>query len=498
VNKDKSVTNVNNDKSDNGNQTIKLLSSQHLWQKQAKDKSLLNFENYGVAKINKKSSKSFALAIFAGVFIAIGFVFYITVTTGASELPWGIVRVIGGFAFSLGLILVVVCGAELFTSTVLTTVAWAQGLYSTKQLLICWLRVYLGNIIGAAILVAIVIMAKMHLLNDGNWGINALQIAQHKIHHSWLQAFVLGLLCNLLVCLAIWMTMSSKDMLTKSMLLIMPVAMFVSSGFEHSVANMFMVPLGIAINSMSTAEYLIAHGFSSTHFSDLTWSNFINNNLIPVTLGNVIGGGVFVGLGYWLTAKETLQTTNLIQIKSKLKGIPMKNTLNNLTVKDVMNENPVVLLPTQSIYQALSILTEQNLQCAPVVDQQQKLLGFISQQDLMKYLWSEQYSLELTVEVGEIMQTEVLSVESNEPILALLEFMVVDKEVLYPVNNSGMLTSYKSQSYEQRLKDASAQRPHIYPVIKQGILCGLITRKQVAKLLTQQYVIDGSSKRNVA
>jgi formate transporter len=489
---------VNTNISKNRNQAITLLSNDHSLNKQTKDTALVNFENYGKSKIQKSNVKSFALAIFAGIFIAIGFVFYITVTTGANELPWGFVRLMGGLAFSLGLILVVVCGGELFTSTVLSTVGWAQGLYSTKQLLMCWARVYLGNLIGAAILVALIMIAKMHLLDDGNWGINALQIAQHKIHHSWSQAFALGLLCNLLVCLAIWMTMYSKDMLTKSMLLIMPVAMFVSSGFEHSIANMFMVPLGIAINNLSTAEFFIAHGFSSTQFADLTWSNFINNNLIPVTLGNVVGGGLFVGLGYWLTAKETLHPTNLKSIKKTIKGIPMKKTLSTIKVNDVMNADPLVLLQTQSIYQALSLLTAQDLQGAPVVDQQQNLVGFISQQDLMKHLWSEQYSLELTIDVSDIMQAEVLSVESDESILALLEFMLIDQEVLYPVNNSGMLTSYKSQSYEQRLQDASAQRPCIYPVVKQGVLCGVITRKQIAKLLTKQYQIDGVSDKKVA
>ncbi|MEH6454065.1 MAG: formate transporter FocA, partial [Psychromonas sp.] len=324
---------------------------------QTKDAALASFEKYGESKIEKSAAKSFVLSIFAGMFIAIAFVFYITVTTGAGDLPWGLTRLMGGLVFSLGLILVVVCGGELFTSTVLSTVGWVQGLYSTKQLLMCWIRVYLGNLVGATILVSLVMMAKMHLLDGGSWGINVLQVAQHKLHHTWSQAFVLGLLCNLLVCLGIWMTMSSKDMLTKSLLLILPVAMFISSGFEHSVANMFMVPLGIIINSTSSAEFLISHGFASGHFADLTWSNFINHNLIPVTLGNIVGGGVVVGLGYWLAAKETLQTTHIKTIEKTIKGLPMKNSLNTLTVNDVQDTNPVVVLQTQTIYEALSMLT---------------------------------------------------------------------------------------------------------------------------------------------
>ena len=177
---------------------------------------LTEVSQYGLQKVNKSIRHSFGLSVFAGVFIAIAFVFYITVTTGAEESPWGLTRVAGGLAFSLGLILVVVCGAELFTSTVLSSVAWTQGMFSTRELNSCWARVYLGNLIGAMLILGLVLLAKMQLLNGGEWGINAMHIAQHKLHHTWGQAFALGVLCNLLVCLGIWMTFTSKDILTKS------------------------------------------------------------------------------------------------------------------------------------------------------------------------------------------------------------------------------------------------------------------------------------------
>lgn len=267
------------------------------------DNSLLSLASeYGVNKVNKRASQSFGLAIFAGSFIALAFVFYITVTTGASGTSWGLVRLMGGIAFSLGLILVVVLGGELFTSTVLSTVAWAKGRVSTKALAICWGRVYMGNFVGACLMLTLVLMAGLHQLDDGLWGLNALKLAQHKIHHSWLQALSLGVLCNLLVCLGVWMTFACKDTLTKAVILVLPVAMFVSSGFEHSIANLFMVPLGIAIHSLFSWGWLSESGALSagvvSEFSDLTWLNFISHNLIPVTLGNIIGGGVFVGLGY--------------------------------------------------------------------------------------------------------------------------------------------------------------------------------------------------------
>ncbi|WP_354624888.1 formate transporter FocA [Psychromonas sp. MME2] len=438
-----------------------------------------------------------------GAFIAIAFVFYITVTTGASNTPWGLIRLAGGIAFSLGLILVVVCGGELFTSTVLSCVAWAQGLCSTGQLLKCWGRVYLGNLVGAAIMLALVITARMHLLDGGQWGINALQIAQHKLEHTWAQAFALGILCNLLVCLGTWMTFSSKDTLAKSMLLILPVAMFVSSGFEHSIANMFMVPLGLTIKSISDPAFYINHGLLITDFAHLTWSNFILHNLIPVTLGNIVGGGLFVGIGYWLIDREKTTPTNKKTTNNKqltpLGDIDiMKTTLQHITVKDIMNKTPLLLTQTQDIYQALALLTENDLSAAPVVDKAQQLLGFISKQDLLRHLWSEEYSIKLECQISDIMQTEILTVDAAQPITTLLEFMVVDKDKLFPVSGSGMLISNQYQSYDQRLKSASAQRPSIYPVTEQGRLVGVISRSELAKFVVKQYTPNDQCKIEAA
>jgi len=458
-------------------------------------------EEYGYHKVDKSFAKSFSLAIYAGAFIAIAFVFYITVTTGAGDAPWGVVRFAGGLAFSLGLILVVVCDGQLFTSTVLSTVGWAQGRFSTTELLKCWGRVYVGNFVGAMIMLTLVIVAQMHLLDGGEWGISALKLAHHKIEHNWAQAFALGILCNLLVCLGTWMTFTSKDMLTKSFLLILPVAMFVSSGFEHSIANMFMVPLGIAIKALSDPSFYISHGYVAADFADLTLSNFIFHNLIPVTLGNIVGGGVFVGLGYWLienegknkdTAVQKSITNSLTHNDSKPlttfgETLIMKSALDKLTVKDIMDTAPLVLTKDQDIYQALSLLDEHQITAAPIVDQTQHLIGFVSQQDILRLLWSEEYSAELNYNVGNAMQTEILTVDAAEPATALLEFMVVDKEKLFPVNDNGILTSRIYQSYEERLKSASSNHPSIYPVIEAGKLCGIITRRQLSSLIVKEY-----------
>lgn len=485
-------------------QLIKLVTEQE------NQKPLLSIvqqvEQYGFDKVQKTVYLSFSLAVFAGAFISIAFIFYITVTTGSAGMPWGLTRLIGGLAFSLGLILVVVCGGELFTSTVLSSVAWAEKRIDSTQLISCWARVYLGNLVGAALLITLVITAKMHLLDGGEWGINALKIASHKLEHSWGQAFSLGILCNMLVCLGIWMTFSSKSSLTKSILLILPVAMFISSGFEHSIANLFMVPLGLIIKTISSPAFFIEHGFVVSDFAHLNWSNFIFHNLIPVTLGNIVGGAGLVGIGYWLTENNTTKTIienkitsnrNNQLIHSQKEDI-MNATLKNLTVKDIMHTDPLTFTQDKCIYQALAMLTEHQVDGAPVVDHQEQLIGFVSQQDILRLLWSEEYSLKLNCQLTDVMQTEILTIDGQQSIASLIEFMVVDKEKLFPVNSSGMLMNRQYQSYEQRLKGASANRPSIYPVIEKNKICGLITRQQLANLMVKQYLPDDKSDKKVA
>lgn len=257
-------------------------------------------EEIGVIKATKNPIQSFYLAITAGVFIAIAFVFYTTVTVGSEAMPFGLSKLIGGLAFSLGLILVVICGGELFTSSVLTTIARASSRITTYQLIRNWIIVYLGNMLGTFFFVIMIWFAQQHMFGNGAWGVNALEISQHKLHHSFGQAVALGGLCNLMVCLAIWMTFSCRSVTDKIMVMMLPVSMFVACGFEHSIANMFMIPMGIVIKTFASSEFWLIAGHSPADFADLTITNFVINNLIPVTLGNIIGGGFFVGMTYWV------------------------------------------------------------------------------------------------------------------------------------------------------------------------------------------------------
>ncbi|EIX3164966.1 formate transporter FocA [Salmonella enterica] len=256
-------------------------------------------EETGIYKSTKHPLKTFYLSVTAGMFISIAFVFYISSTVGTAEMPYGIVKLTGGICFSLGLILCIICGADLFTSTVLIVVAKACGHITWRQLLWNWVNVYIGNLIGALFFVLLIWLSGEYMIANGGWGLNVLQTADHKMHHTFIEAVTLGILANLLVCLAVWMSYAGRTLVDKSMIMILPVAMFVASGFEHSIANMFMIPMGIVIRYFATPEFWAEVNLSPADFNQLTVMNFITDNLLPVTIGNIIGGGVFVGLTYW-------------------------------------------------------------------------------------------------------------------------------------------------------------------------------------------------------
>ncbi|EDJ2557539.1 formate transporter FocA [Salmonella enterica subsp. enterica serovar Poona] len=257
-------------------------------------------EETGVYKTTKHPLKTFYLSVTAGMFISIAFVFYITSTVGTAGMPYGIAKLIGGVCFSLGLILCIICGADLFTSTVLIVVAKACGRITWRQLLWNWVNVYIGNLAGALFFVLLIWLSGEYMTANGGWGLNVLQTADHKMHHTFIEAVTLGILANLLVCLAVWMSYAGRTLMDKSMIMILPVAMFVASGFEHSIANMFMIPMGIIIRYFADPDFWNAINSSPAYFSHLTVVNFITDNLLPVTIGNIIGGGVFVGLVYWV------------------------------------------------------------------------------------------------------------------------------------------------------------------------------------------------------
>jgi formate/nitrite transporter len=254
-------------------------------------------EAVGVAKASMDGLRLFALAVLAGAFIALGGVFATTALAGTGAAPWGPVRVLAGLVFSLGLILVVVGGAELFTGNNLIVMAWAGRRITTGTLVRNWLIVYAGNFAGAAATAGLVYLGGTHELGRGAFGVTALGIAAAKLRLEFVQAIALGVLCNALVCLAVWLSYSARTTADRILAVVPPIAAFVAAGFEHSVANMYFVPLGLAIAALDPA-FLAAHGLEAEARA-LTWAAFLGGNLLPVTIGNVIGGTGLVGLVYW-------------------------------------------------------------------------------------------------------------------------------------------------------------------------------------------------------
>lgn len=255
-------------------------------------------EDIGNYKLNKHPYSTILSAIIAGVFISIAFVFYITVTTGTATVAFGLAKLVGGICFSLGLMLVVCCGSDLFTSTVLTILPRMTHKVSWMRMIRNWILVYIGNFIGAILFVAVIWFSGQYMVANGLWGLNVLQTADHKLHHTFIEAVFLGLLANLMVCLAAWMSYAGRSLLDKMLIMVLPVAMFVASGFEHSIANMFMIPMGIVINNFASPEFWLSVGVSPDEFKALTVEHFVFNNLIPVTIGNILGG-LAVALPYW-------------------------------------------------------------------------------------------------------------------------------------------------------------------------------------------------------
>lgn len=256
-------------------------------------------EDAAFAKATSNPLKSFLLGLTAGGYIALGFIFFTTSQVGAAALPWGVAKLLGGLTFSTGLALVVLTGAELFTSSTLTLTARASGRITWAQLLRNWAVVYAANFVGALTMAALVYLGGTWRSADGGWGKVVLSTASYKLHHTFAEAFFLGILCNLMVCLAVWAAYSGRTTTDKVVAVTMPIALFVASGFEHSVANMFMVPLGIVIKDTAGAEFWSGAHLDPSTFADLTWSHFLAGNLLPVTLGNIVGGGVMIGILYW-------------------------------------------------------------------------------------------------------------------------------------------------------------------------------------------------------
>jgi formate/nitrite transporter len=268
-------------------------------------------EYIGVRKAEMPLLQAFALAVLAGGFIALGAVFATVVASGSmssvgpdgvvigtTSLPFGVTRLLAGLVFCLGLILVVVGGAELFTGNNLIVMAWANRKVSTRALLRNWSIVYLGNFAGSIGTAVLMLLSKQYLFGKGAVGITALNTGIAKVNLEFFQAIALGILCNVLVCLAVWLTFSARSTIDKILAIIFPISAFVAAGFEHCVANMYFIPYALLLKQFDPA-YTASVADKVPGLETLTWNAFFINNLVPVTIGNIIGGAVLVAAIYW-------------------------------------------------------------------------------------------------------------------------------------------------------------------------------------------------------
>ena len=261
------------------------------------------------------------LSVLAGAFISFGAVFATTVSAGSiaitasdgaaaysAGLPYGVVRLLTGLVFSLGLILVVVGGAELFTGNNMIVMAWASGKVTTRDVLFNWVVAFVGNFAGAIATAALMFYTTQYTFGGGAVGLAALTTAHAKTSLAFVPALTLGIMCNALVCLAVWMCYGARTTIDRVFTIIFPITGFVAAGFEHSIANIYFIPMGLFIKAGAPDAFWAAIGRTAADFPALTWGNFLVGNLLPVTIGNIIGGSVMVAAVYWfvyLRAKKT-------------------------------------------------------------------------------------------------------------------------------------------------------------------------------------------------
>jgi formate transporter len=250
----------------------------------APEQIALRVEAIGVVKAAAPALPTITLGLLAGAFIAFGAMFYTAVMAGVDP-GFGPARLLGGVAFSLGLVLVVVAGAELFTGNNLIVIAWADGRIGTASLLRNWVLVYAANFAGAVGAALLVYWSGILGNSGGAVGRTAIAIARGKVELGFAETFFRGVLCNALFCLAVWLCLAAHDVAGKVLAIMFPISAFVALGLEHSVANMYLIPTAMLAGA------------------DITPSAFAAN-LLPVTLGNIIGGSVFVAMVYWLAYRR--------------------------------------------------------------------------------------------------------------------------------------------------------------------------------------------------
>ncbi len=254
-------------------------------------------EESGVKRAATDPITVLVLSVLAGAFISFGAI-SATIVTAGSGLSYGVGRLLAGLVFSGGLVMVIIAGAELFTGNNIIVMAWASGKVKTRALLLNWALSFTGNFVGAIATAVLVFYSTQYTFGNGAVGLVALDIASAKTSLNFLPALILGILCNTLVCLAIWMLFSARTNIDRIVTVVPPISIFAAAGFEHCIANVYFIPMGLFIKAGAPDSFWTAIGKTADDFPGLTWSNFLAN-LLPVTIGNIIGGSVMVAAVYW-------------------------------------------------------------------------------------------------------------------------------------------------------------------------------------------------------
>ena len=378
-------------------------------------------EKAGIIKGNLDVISTFTLAVLAGAFIAFGAVLY-TYVIHDSQLSIGLTKLIGGLVFCLGLILVIIAGAELFTGNSLIVMAYVSRKVTLEQLLRNWVIVFIGNLVGSLAIVFFIWLSRQWTSADSAVGVKALMIANSKVNLAFWQAFSKVILCNILVCLAVWLCFSGRSVTDKILAIIFPITAFVALGFEHSVANMYFVPAGLLIKQnpqvLEAAQNALGQ---APDLSRLTISGFLIHNLLPVSIGNIIGGGFLIAVIYWFVYLRRSAAE---------------------PIRHLMTEGPPTVAPGASVAEAVQVMKEHTIGSV-LVGQSGKAIGIVSEADIVrKVIFANQSPASMKVE--QIMSTPLVSVDVKTPVYEIYRTMADNRIRHLVITDQGQWVGFLS------------------------------------------------------
>lgn len=357
-------------------------------------------EKAGIAKGNRDFFSTFTLAMMAGSFIGLGAVFF-TYIIHDSTLSVGLTKLIGGFVFSLGLILVIITGAELFTGNNLIVMAFVSHKITLGQLLRNWSIVFIGNLVGSLIIVFLVSLSGQWMDGGAAVGVKALLIANGKVNLTFWQAISRGILCNILVCLAVYLCFSGRSVTDKILAILFPITAFVALGFEHSIANMYFIPAGLLLKYnpgvMAAAKELLG---ATPDLSNLTILGFLLNNLLPVTIGNIIGGTFFVGIAHWFLFLRPAAVE---------------------PIRKLMTAGPPIVPQSMTVTEAVRIMNQKGISSI-LVGEPGNINGIVSEADVVRKVVAQELEA-ANVQVAQIMTSPIISVDIATPVYQIYRTM---------------------------------------------------------------------------